>query len=299
MKNFILKLEVPEYYSLFAICRSHGWVNLAPFNFCEDSQTLNFALEIENRSFDVSIRQKCIEITAIVNHDDDLKEKHAAIIKNAIIRILDLNTNTEELLKQAHRAGQEYVRIVKAGAGRLLRSATLWEDAAKTLFTTNCSWNLTKKMCNAACSENFTKCTTSGVFPFPSPDVFIKFSASQIKTMIPIGYRAEYFLELAKVFSEDPNLNNIEDKRLHYAEAYNLVKNLKGFGKYASTHLLILSGYFDEIPVDTVVMSYLKRNYNFRKPLSFINRHYGKWGRFKWWGMKLEKMIKNQNWLGD
>jgi len=73
---------------------------------------------------------------------------------------------------------------------------------------------------------------------------------------------------------------------------------LKGFGDYAVAHLLILCGYFDKIPIDTVVVSYLKKNYRVRKPESFINRTYRKWREYKWWGLKLEKMIKQQNWLG-
>ena len=37
------------------------------------------------------------------------------------------------------------------GAGRLLRSPTVWEDAVKTLLTTNCSWALTRAMVARLC----------------------------------------------------------------------------------------------------------------------------------------------------
>ena len=71
------------------------------------------------------------------------------------------------VLKAAENAGAEYVQLIRKGAGRLLRSPTLWEDAAKTLFTTNCTWALTRKMCEAVCSRAFIEPAPSGRYPFP------------------------------------------------------------------------------------------------------------------------------------
>ena len=89
-----------------------------------------------------------------------------------------------------------------------------------------------------------------------------------------------YLVELAKRFSEDPLLGNIESNGHDYKTAYQCGINSKGFGNYTCNHLLVLAGYFNKIPVDTVVVSYLKRNYRVRKPESFIQRKYGKWGRY-------------------
>ena len=117
--------------------------------------------------------------------------------------------------------------------------------------------------------------------------------------MMPIGYRAEYFISLAKRFHEDPYLQDIELNSFEYKDADKLVRAIKGFGDYAVAHLLIMSGYYNEVPIDTVVVSYLKENYRVRKPQSFIDRTYKRWGHYKWWGLKLEKIIKQQNWLGE
>jgi len=56
-----------------------------------------------------------------------------------------------------------------------------------------------------------------------------------------------------------------------------------------------MAGYFDEIPVDSVVKSYLKNSYgdDFSIPL-IIENVYGKWGKYKWWGMKLDKMNRRK-----
>src|SRR5207247_2252043 len=43
-------------------------------------------------------------------------------------------------------AAPEFEWIVQQGAGRLLRSPTVFEDLVKMICTTNCSWALTEKM---------------------------------------------------------------------------------------------------------------------------------------------------------
>jgi len=104
---------------------------------------------------------------------------------------------------------------------------------------------------------------------------------------------------LAKQFANDPNPNSIDNGVSESATALKMISQFEGFGTYASTHMLILTGFFDKIPIDTVVISYLKKAHRVRKPESFIKRHYRKWGVYSWWGFKLEKMINQQNWLGD
>ena len=299
MKRLTLEFKKPLYYNLRSTCQSHGWVNLAPFKYDGKRNILNFALNVTNQSYDIFVEEVDSKIITTIISEDDYNEKEKNKIKNAVIRILDLRTDTSQLLRKAEKFGEEYVTLIKNGAGRLLRSSTLWEDAAKTLFTTNCSWALTKKMCEAACSKEFVRKTPYGIYPFPDSRAFLEFSSNEIRSLIPLGYRADYFLSLSKIFSKYTVINEIENGEFTFEEAYKQINSLKGFGEYATSHLLILTGYFNKIPIDTVVTSYLKRNYSFRKTQSFIDRHYGKWGDYKWWGLKLEKMLKKQNWLGN
>jgi len=198
------------------------------------------------------------------------------------------------MLDRAERMGAEYVEILKRGAGRLLKAPTLWEDAAKTLFTTNCTWALTLKMCDAVCRDTFFDASPAGNFPFPGPEKIVKYSPAQLQQLLPVGYRAEYFRTLAELFAEDPDLHNIESKTLSYKEADKVVRGIKGFGNYATAHLLVLAGYFEEVPIDTVVVAYLKEHHRVRKPHSFVDRTYKKWGPYKWWGFKLETLIRQQ-----
>ena len=234
-----------------------------------------------------------------VNSSAPLDQSTIFTLKHQILRMLSLDVDTSGLLERAKMVGPEYVNLVLDGAGRLLRAPTLWEDCAKTLFTTNCSWTLTKKICESICSPKFVSSSPSGDYPFPPPKVVSECSISELNRHIPIGYRAKYLTSLAATFAEDPNLGGIESMDFDHLKAKKIVIALEGFGAYASTHVLVLLGYYKEIPIDTVVSTYLKENHRARKPKSFLDRYYRVWGPYKWWGLKLEKMIRNQNRLGD
>ena len=281
------------------VCHAHGWKNLAPFNWDDSNRCLHFAVYIDSVSIDISVFQRNFYIEAFISSKSKVNKTLREKLKAVIIRSLALEVDTTELLLQAEKVGSKYADLLKLGAGRLLRAPTLWEDAAKTLFTTNCSWALTKKMCEAVCSSLFVTPTPSGHYPFPPPAKFLKYDELSLKKSLPIGYRAGYFISLAKQFANDPNPNGIDKGISDSATALKMISQFEGFGLYASNHMLVLTGFFDKIPIDTVVISYLKSAHRVRKPESFIKRHYRKWGAYRWWGFKLEKMINKQNWLGD
>jgi 3-methyladenine DNA glycosylase/8-oxoguanine DNA glycosylase len=299
MAKTTITFKCPKYYDLYMTCHVHGWKNLAPFSWDDAKNVLQFAALVENQPVDIKAEQSRQTLKATITSHKKLSRSSKSKAKTIITRSLGLDIDISELLGVAKKTGQQYVKLIKKGAGRLLRAPTLWEDAAKTLFTTNGTWALTQKMCESACSKTFIKPTPSGAFPFPSPDKFVKYQPAELKQLMPVGYRAGYLKPLSKTFADDPTLEQVETNGFDYNSADKLVRDLKGFADYATAHLLILAGYYNEIPIDTVVVSYLKKNHRVRKPKSFIDRHYNKWGKYKWWGFKLEKMLNHQNWLGN
>jgi 3-methyladenine DNA glycosylase/8-oxoguanine DNA glycosylase len=298
MVKTTITFECPKFYDLYMTCHVHGWKNLAPFSWDDKKNLLRFSALVENQPVDIEAKQSGQTLKATITSHQKLDRSSKSQAKTIITRSLGLDIDTAELLSVAKKTGPEYVKLIKKGAGRLLRAPSLWEDAAKTLFTTNCTWALTQKMCESACSKTFIQPAPSGAYPFPSPDKFVKYQPEELKQLMPVGYRAAYLNPLAKTFADDPTLEKVETNGFDYKSADKLVRDLKGFADYATAHLLILAGYYNEIPIDTVVVSYLKKNHRVRKPKSFIDRHYHKWGKYKWWGFKLEKMLNHQNWLG-
>jgi len=291
--------SAPKYYSLFLTCHTHGWINLAPYAWDKLKNRLEFVLLSKEQAVDVSVQQHNGSIRVSVASEKAIRPKDVVELDTVLARILDLGQDTTELMTVALKMIKPYHLLIKKGAGRLLRGASLWEDAAKTLFTTNCSWALTQKMCEKACSAKYSIPSPKGKYPFPPPSSLANEHVEILRKNIPIGYRADYLRSLACVFSEDPYLGNIEIPGHTYEEAYQRISELKGFGPYARTHLMLLIGHFEKIPVDSEVTSFIRKIYQCRDVERFVNKQYSPWGKYKWWGLKLEKMLLRQNWLGD
>ena len=255
MKKTAINYKCPAYYNLDMTCRAHGWKNLAPFSWDDAAKTLSFAMIVEQDSVDVSVQQNHASIDVVVTSRKPLGQEAITRAAAMIRRSLGIDLDIVPVLRAAEKAGPEYVRLIKNGAGRLLRSPTLWEDAAKTLFTTNCTWALTQKMCIAVCSDAFTEPAPSGTFPFPCPERLCCHSEKQLKAMLPVGYRAGYLKELGDRFSKDPDIKGLEVNGHDYDQADQIVRRSKGFADYACSQLLVLAGFYDEIPVDTTAVA--------------------------------------------
>jgi hypothetical protein len=116
---------------------------------------------------------------------------------------------------------------------------------------------------------------------------------------MPIGYRSSYLKSLSEFVDKDNRLELLEVGELSHSDVKKVINGLPGFGPYATAHLMVLAGYFEEIPIDSVVSSFLKNNYGTSDPISFANNKYRGWGFYKWWGLKFDQILRNQNWLGD
>ncbi|NQT19606.1 MAG: hypothetical protein HQ592_07870 [Planctomycetes bacterium] len=263
---------------------------MAPFDWHGPSSTLRLAAAVAGDSVDVLVREGKKLISVTLTSHNPLSRKAKQQVVSGIRRSLGLDIDTGELLSVARSINSQYEQLVRRGVGRMLRSYSLWEDAAKTLFTTNCSWALTRKMAALACSSHLSLPTPSGAYPFPLPETLAGHSPEELRELLPVGYRAEYLHHLCKRFVEDPTFSSIENNRLSREAAYQAARSLLGFGPYAADHLMLTMGYFDQIPVDCEVTAYIKRNHATNDVAEFIRQRYEPWGEFRWWGFKMDRM---------
>lgn len=275
----------------------HGWKNLAPFSWDDSRQCLHFALLADDVPVDVSAKQYNSDIQIQLISRCTLSADQKETVNTAVVRALDLATDTTELHSLSKSINSKYGELVKKGAGRMLRAPTLWEDAAKTLFTTNCSWGLTRIMCQSACSADFSCATAQGAYPFPAADKICRATVSRLKDKMRVGYRAGYLKNLAVRLRQDEACMDIE--KLTENQLRDYFGSIRGFGPYATNHILVLCGFYSQVPVDTVVKSYLREYHQAADSRDYIDNCFGQWGKYKWWGLKLEMMANSANWLGD
>ena len=217
---------------------------------------------------------------------DELKETRAKICY-----ILSTDVCLEQFSKKTKRLNRRIYSLLNAGGGRFLRGETLYEDAVKTLLTTNASWSFTKLMCEnliflAAAHRN--KPNSTEIFPTPKEVRQLPISTLQKKGKL--GYRAVYLHNLTDWFLANEGTYNDTNDIIAGLTA------VKGLGPYSINHISVLLGNYSTLPLDSEVRAFCKG-----KGLESdteIETHYEKWKPYQFLGYKLSRVAEKCNWIG-
>lgn len=272
-------IKAPANFSLRHTVLAHGWVNLAPFSFDRATGRLFMAFQREEALCAVSIVQTapdCLRLTS----DTRLNKSSMAGVRRA----LGLDDDHEGLVCCARRLSSRATALCLEGHGRLLRSPSAWEDLARTLLTTNCSWRNTQLMCSRLCELLGPR--VSGIAVFPSDETVATADEAFLR-QCALGYRVSFLRRTAAMCLEARN--DQETRAL-------LDAGLPGFGPYAAGHARVLLGDYSALPVDSDVRPYLL-SIGCRE--DSLASAYARWGKFRYWGYKLGRIARGRNWIGD
>jgi 3-methyladenine DNA glycosylase/8-oxoguanine DNA glycosylase len=142
---------------------------------------------------------------------------------------------------------------VAAGAGRMMRSPTVFEDLVKTICTTNCTWSATVRMVSALVGELGT--AAAGVRDrraFPSPAMIADAGDAFFRDVARAGYRGPYLRALAyDVASGRRDLEALRDPALPDQEVADRLLEIAGVGPYAMAHMMMLLGRYRRLILDS------------------------------------------------
>jgi len=262
---------------------SHGWRALLPFEFDEANWSITRVLTLDGKSAPVTVRITSPDGALSVNAARrKLGKRDIARITRDVRHMFRLDDEMG-VFYAAVADDPEFNWIVREGAGRLLRSPTVYEDLVKTICTTNCSWALTTKMV-AGLVNNFGEATPEdGRRSFPTPEAMAAVPESFYRDTVRAGYRANYFKELAeRVASGELDVEGWMTSGLSTAELKREMKRVKGVGEYAADNLLKLLGRYDCLALDSWVRATFSRLHNKGRAAADpkIARHYA---RFREW----------------
>jgi len=179
-----------------------------------------------------------------------LTEAAAAGIVRDVRHMMRLDDDLDEFYT-AMSADSEFAWITNEGAGRLLRSPTVFEDLVKMICTTNCSWALTEKMVNGLVNE-LGRASDDGRKSFPDAETMAQQSTDFYRDKIRAGYRAPYLKELAqRVASKELNVESWLSNSAPLSDLIKQMKGVKGVGNYAAENLLKLVGRYDGLALDS------------------------------------------------
>jgi 3-methyladenine DNA glycosylase/8-oxoguanine DNA glycosylase len=274
--------NVPDSFNFRLTATSHGWYDLKPFNYDAEANILRYVIVEGSKAVEAKVspdgNKVSIELDRAVSDKSTIPEKvrHALRIDDGFADFHAMAIDDEHLKWAA-----------ESGAGRLLRSPTVFEDLVKTLCTTNCSWGLTRNMVTNLVNELGVP-SKSGARAFPDAAALAERDEKFFRESIKAGYRSSYFVELAeKVASGKVNPELWLDPDMPLDELKKEIRSLKGFGEYATDNLMKLLGRYDGLALDSWLRArfYEKHNRGKKCPDKKILKRYAKFG--KWQGLAI------------
>jgi len=258
-------LDTPAPFDLDLTVRSHGFYDLAPWTYDGDRRILARPLLVGRRAVraEVAPREGAGAGLALrISAEGRVSAGEAAGVRAQVRTCLALDEDLGPFyalvreLEGAPVGRHPLPRLVWAaerGAGRLLRSPTVFEDAVKTLCTTNCAWGLTRVMVTNLVDKLGVPAPGGGR-TFPTPAAMAERPERFFRDEIRAGYRAGALCSMARdVASGVLDIEAWRTSALSTDALGEAIRELPGFGPYASEHLLRLLGRYDHLALDSWV----------------------------------------------
>ncbi len=287
--------SVPTPFNLEATLKTHGWFQLVPFYWDDEIKVLDWVVKINEMPIHVSVQQEKTEndsfLLQFIIHakNADLTEKQ--IVKK-FRHIFNLNIDLGEFYKIC----SEYPllnQVKKRGMGRLMRAGSVFEDIFKSICGTNVQWKQAVKMINNIAQLGEPVSGTEYRI-FPGPQAVLKAGENFLKDVGRVGYRSSYLIELCQRFVDgESEALAVENGEISGNELYKYFIGFKGIGKTTARYLSALYGYFENMAVDSLVISYMaKTHFGSIKPTEKqIEEFYAKFGRWRYLAYWMEFII--------
>ncbi len=289
--KFTLAARKP--FNFTSVIDSHGWRQLAPFSYDENTNMLGSILQLSNgRVIELKLRDADDGVQVETDKLDKSEQKE---VKDKVNWMFGLDMDFSSFYA-ASRGEPKLARAKKRSLGRVLRSPTVFEDVIKTILTTNTLWAATRNMTRKLV-DNFGAALLSAgrVAPpnsegpiqtkaFPTPASMAASSPAFLKEAVRVGYRAPAIHQLAvRVASGQLDLESLKTAGLPTLELRKQLLTINGVGPYAAANLLMILGRHDFIPIDSYALKMVSHEWYKGKPVTAkeVEKRFEKWGEFK------------------
>jgi 3-methyladenine DNA glycosylase/8-oxoguanine DNA glycosylase len=233
---------------------SHGVAALPPSELDEDTRVLTVTVPLSRaKPRTIRIREgrrgtARIEVLGPVPGDRVKQE-----LRQVVAQMLNLDEDLSPLYAAA--ASDTELSWIVAGAGRMFRSPTVFEDVVKTICTTNTTWSATERMVGALVEQLGDESAGRFGRAFPMPAVMASASEAFYRDVVRAGYRGAYLKTLATaVAAGSLDLEELRtagpDELLDEEVAARLLA-LPGVGPYAAAHVMMLLGRHSRLILDS------------------------------------------------
>ncbi|MGH2450056.1 MAG: DNA-3-methyladenine glycosylase family protein, partial [Candidatus Limnocylindria bacterium] len=248
-----------EPVDLWRTINSHGLVALPPMRIDEEARALEVTLPLPRGRPRTVLVSEASGDTARVSmlgpRPSAGQERH---VLAAVAHVLRLDEDLSAFYALA--AGDPDLSWSARGAGRMIRSPTVFEDVVKTICTTNCTWSATERMVGALVEhlgEPAAVARKNGAHghAFPSPEAMAEADEAFYRDVVRAGYRGAYLRSLAASVVEGSvdleELGRVAPEDLPDEELAARLLALPGVGPYAAAHIMMMLGRYSRLVLDS------------------------------------------------
>lgn len=248
-----------EPVDLWRTISSHGVADLPPNRIDEDARTVEVTLRVPHgRPRTVRVAQGRPGAAAVTVLGAVASKTLADALLDRVGYVLRLDEDLSDFYERVREDPD--LSWAASGAGRLMRSATVFEDVVKTIATTNCTWSATVRMVGAFVEhlgEPALAAADDGPYgrAFPTPAAMAEASDDFYKDVVRAGYRSAYFRALADSVASGAldleALGEAPPEELPDDEVAERLLALPGVGPYAAAHIMMLLGRYSPLILDS------------------------------------------------
>ncbi|MGH2405757.1 MAG: DNA-3-methyladenine glycosylase family protein [bacterium] len=256
--EFPLKGPGGEPVDLWRIFISHGVADLPPMRVDEASRTFEVTLRVDGggpRTVRVGAGRPGHGVISILGRSPG---RRASDMVSAVRRMLRLDEDLSEFYVAI--SSDPELAWASRGAGRMIRSPTVFEEVVKTICTTNCVWSATRRMVGALVEHLGER--APGAPPmgwqgraFPTPEAMAGASARFYRRVARAGYRGAYLRSLARAVARGridlEALGRASPDEISDEEVEARLKSLPGVGPYAAAHVMLMLGRYSRLILDS------------------------------------------------
>jgi 3-methyladenine DNA glycosylase/8-oxoguanine DNA glycosylase len=273
-----------EPVDLWRTIMSHGVADLPPNRIDEDARTLETTIAVpRGRPQRVVVREGAGNKASLSGRSGAAPDAVLA----GVAHVLRLDEDLSEFYDLAREDPD--LAWVTNGAGRLMRSQTVFEDVVKTICTTNTAWSGTVRMVSAIVEHLGERAPGSPAegplgHAFPSPAAMAAAPESFYRDVARAGYRGAYLRSLAEsVASGEVELEVLaraDPDELPDDEVAERLLALPGVGPYAAAHVMMLVGRYSRLVLDSWTRPKFASLNGRKAKDSAIERRFRRYGRY-------------------
>lgn len=291
-----MNVEIPlrgaggEPVDLLRTITSHGLASLPPIELDEEAATLTTTLPVpagRPRTVRVSPGSKGHARIEVMGRPPGRKAAEALVA--SVRHVLHMDEDLSEFYALA--LADPDLAWVGGGAGRMIRSSTVFEEVVRIVCTTNCSWALTTRMITALVErlgEPAPGAPADGWRgrTFPTAEAMARATPTFYRDVVRAGYRGPYLRALARSVASGALdlevLGAASPEDLSDDEMEIRLLALPGVGPYAAAHVMLLLGRYSRLILDSWTRPKYARLIGRKKPVSdaTILRRFRRYGRY-------------------